>query len=85
MAREKQDEDNVRFMDLREQASREETQQAKDQIRALEAKKVALEAEVVRFNRMERTDIEFWEEGDAEFFFELEGILSFRLLFGLRP
>ena len=73
LAREKQDEDNVKFMDLREQASREETQRTKDEIRSLAQQKQQLEETVARVNRLERTELEYWEEGDEEFLLRLDG------------
>ena len=78
LAREKQDEDNIQFMDLREIASREETQKTKDKIQELETRKRSLEATVARVNRLERTEIEYWEDGDAEFFLQLEGTFFIR-------
>ena len=84
LAREKQDEDNIHFMDIREQAARQETQEAKEYIKTLEARKKQLETTVARVNRLERTDVEFWEDGDMEFFLQLEGIkiFSFTLFYG---
>ena len=76
-AREKQDEANLEFMNLREQASREEAQRATDKIKALELLKAQLVDWVDRLNRLERTDVDYWEEGDRDWFFQLEGIYNF--------
>ena len=74
--REREDQENLDFCDEREFIFRKKCKKARQDVRELEARKAELEAIVDRTTRLCRTEIEYWEEGDIEFWQQYQGKVS---------
>ena len=71
--REKEDNENLEFCDERELICRNKCRKAREDVRALQAQQIELEGIVERTKRLRRTEIDYWEEGDLEFFMRFLG------------
>ena len=71
--REKEDQENLDFCDQRELLFRRKNKRAREDVCDLERQRDQLQLVVDRTKRLQRTEIEYWEEGDLEFWTEYMG------------
>ena len=71
--RERDDAENLEFCDEREFEFRRKCKKAKADVRELERQIKGLEAIVERTKRLRRTEIDYWEDGDLEFWISCMG------------
>ena len=72
--REKEDQENLEFCDARELVFRRKCKKAREDVTSLEERRSALEEIVERTKRLRRTEVEYWEEGDLDFWIRYTGI-----------
>ena len=72
--REKEDQENLDFCDEREMLFRHKCKKARTDVRSLEERRTELELIVDRTKRLRRTEVEYWEDGDLDFWIRYAGI-----------